>query len=280
MNFRKFKTICPHIFFNVFLNGFDIYTDIKFAIDLFLLGHFQWGAWTLVFVFTPFLIKLCELARDSWKKGKALTGTQWFKVFLHLPLLAPFVNLFLAIRFMLLDFEKPENDSQIEAILKVSGLTSLYESFGEAGPQLVLQSHIFACTGQISTTQKVTSITSLMSLTWSASRAFFIMRDPDHADADPSLKMVLLIVLPMLWLVLSSTFCLTMAGGILKYWVALIIAAIAFLNFLVQLRKCENKKGYKEDAEQGGGDEDFELLQTLRIRDEDNGKEQSEESKK
>ena len=38
---RKLKTICPHIFFNVFLNGFDIYTDIKFAIDLFLLGHFQ-----------------------------------------------------------------------------------------------------------------------------------------------------------------------------------------------------------------------------------------------
>ena len=248
--FRKLKTICVHTAFNVFLNGFDIYTDIKFAIHLFLLGHFQWGAWTLVFVFTPFLIKLCELARDSWNKGKAPTGTQWFKVFLHLPLLAPFVNLLLVIRFMFLDFEKRENDSQIEAILKVSGLTSLYESFGEAGPQLVLQSHIFACTGQISSTQKVTSITSLMSLTWSASRAFFIMRDPDHADADPSLQMVLLIVLPMLCLVLSSTFCLTMAGGILKYWVALIIAAIAFLNFLVQLRKCEKKKGYKEDPEQ------------------------------
>ena len=30
-----------HLVFNVFLNGFDIYTDIKFAIDLFLLGHFQ-----------------------------------------------------------------------------------------------------------------------------------------------------------------------------------------------------------------------------------------------
>ena len=181
---------------------------------------------------------------------------------------------------MLLDFEKPENDSQIEAILKVAGLTSLYESFGEAGPQLVLQSHIFACTGQISTTQKVTSITSLMSLTWSASRAFFIMRDPDHADADPSFRMVLLIVPFMLCLVLSSTFCLTMAGGILKYWVALIIAAIAFLNFLVQLRKCENKKVYKEDPNQGGRDEDLELLQTLRIKDEDNGKEQSDESKK
>ena len=30
-----------HTAFNVFLNGLDIYTDIKFAIDLFLLGHFQ-----------------------------------------------------------------------------------------------------------------------------------------------------------------------------------------------------------------------------------------------
>ena len=35
------KTISMHLVFNVFLNGFDIYTDIKFAIDLFLLGHFQ-----------------------------------------------------------------------------------------------------------------------------------------------------------------------------------------------------------------------------------------------
>ena len=126
MNLKKCWTIFMHLVFNVFLNGFDIYTDIKFAIDLFLLGHFQWGVWTLTFVFTPFPIKLCEMARDSWKEGKAPTGTQWLKVFLHLPLLAPFVNLLLAIRFMLLDFEKPENDSQIEAILKVAGLTSLY----------------------------------------------------------------------------------------------------------------------------------------------------------
>ena len=178
---------------------------------------------------------------------------------------------------MFLDFEKRENDSQIETILKVSGLTSLYESFGEAGPQLVLQSHIFACTGQISTTQMVTSITSLMSLTWSASRAFFIMRDPDHADADPSLKMVLPIVPFMLCLVISSTFCLTVAGGILKYWIAAIIAAIAFLNFLVQLRNSTEKHGCKEDAEQGSRDEDLELLQTLRIKNEDNGDEHSEE---
>ena len=128
-----FKTICMHTAFNVCLNGFDIYTDIKFAIDLFLLGHFQWGVWTLVFVFTPFLIKLCELARDSWKEGKAPTGTQWLKVFLHLPLLAPFVNLLLAIRFMFLDFEKRENDSCIEAILKFAVLTSIYERFGDAG---------------------------------------------------------------------------------------------------------------------------------------------------
>ena len=246
MNLKKCWTISIHLVFNVFLNGFDIYTDNKFAIHLFLLGHFQWGAWTLVFVFTPFLIKLCELARDSWKEGKAPTGTQWFKVFLHLPLLAPFVNLLFDIRFMFLDFEKRKNDSQIETILKVSGLTSLYESFGEAGPQLVLQSHIFACTGQISTTQKVTSITSLMSLTWSASRAFFIMRDPDHADADPSLKMVLLIVLPMLCLVLSSTFCLTMAGGILKYWVALIIAGVAFLTFWCSYANAKIKRATKK----------------------------------
>ena len=68
-----------------------------------------------------------------------------------------------------------------------------------------------------------------------------------------------------------------MAGGILKYWVALTIAAIAFLNFLVQLRKCENRKGYKEDPNQGGRDEDLELLQTLRIKNVDNGDEHSEE---
>ena len=71
MNLKKCWTIFMHLVFNVFLNGFDIYTDYKFTIDLFLLGHFQWGAWTLTFVFVPFLIKLCELARDSWKKEKS-----------------------------------------------------------------------------------------------------------------------------------------------------------------------------------------------------------------
>ena len=261
MSFRKIKTITTHTVFNVGLSGYDIFTDIQFAIHLFILGHFKWGALTLAFVFTPFLIKLCELAWDSWKKGKVPEKKQWLKVFLHLPLLAPFVNLLLAVRLLLLDFDSPEQASKIEEILKAAGLTSLYESFCEAGPQLVLQTHIVACTGQFSRQQQVTSITSLISLTWSSSRAFFILRNSNYADADPNLKMVCLIIPLMLWQVISSTFCLTMVGGILKEWIILIVAVASLLNFCLLLRGFQKRPGNTSDVEKGNNVELCELFE-------------------
>jgi len=261
MSFRKIKTTSTHTVFNVGLSGFDIFTDIRFAIQLFILGHFKWGALTLTFVFTPFLIKLCELAWDSWKKGKVPEKKQWLKVFLHLPLLAPFVNLLLAVRLLLLDFDSPEQASKIEEILKAAGLTSLYESFCEAGPQLVLQTHIVACTGQFSRQQQVTSIISLISLTWSSSRAFFILRDSNYADADPNLKMVCLVIPLMLCQVISSTFCLTMVGGILKEWIILIVAVASLLNFCLLLRGFKKRPGNTSDVEKGNNVELRELLE-------------------
>ena len=56
----------------------------------------------------------------------------------HLPLIALFVNPFRAIWFMFLDFEKRE------AILKVAGLTSIYERFGDAGTSWISKAKLEA----------------------------------------------------------------------------------------------------------------------------------------
>ena len=63
-------------------------------------------------------------------------------------------------------------------------------------PQLMFQVAIVTCTGKLNRTQIFSLITSVMSLSWGASRSFLILRPPDKADPDPELMTVLLRILP------------------------------------------------------------------------------------
>ena len=55
---------------------------------------------------------------------------------------------------------------------------------------------IVTCTGKLNGTQIFSLITSVMSLSWGASRSFLILRPADKADPDPELMTVLLRIWP------------------------------------------------------------------------------------
>ena len=78
---------------------------------------------------------------------------------------------------------------------------------------------IILSTGEISWVQYVSIPWSILSLTWSASRAFFIQRGHDELDADPNAGNILLRVYPWMFLmVTNSTILWTTIGGLLgKY---------------------------------------------------------------
>ena len=82
------------------------------------------------------------------------------------------------------------------------------------------QTFISLCTGHFPKEIAISTVVSLLSLAWGASRAYFIERSQDVADPDPALLMVALRVFPlMLFIVVNSLANWVAIAGILGVWI-------------------------------------------------------------
>ena len=123
---------------NSILPLFDMGTDMK-AFFLYLYGvayHPNWAALTLVWIIVPFLLHVIKfLYHLLAKTGKA----SWRDLFLHIPFVLPFRNLYYAYKLFKLGFGMPNFESKnwaaVEAIQKEVARDGLSESYFESGPQ-------------------------------------------------------------------------------------------------------------------------------------------------
>ena len=151
-------------------------------------------------------------------------------VLIHLPFVVPLRNMYLFVKLcrMGYPYHAFERSKDVEDILSEVGLATFYESFCEAGPQSVTTCVVFLCTGRISETQIVSLLTSLISLTWGASRAYFIQRMEHDADPDPNFAIVFFRIFPfMLVSVINSLVMWVLIWGFLGPYTF----ASLFMNF-------------------------------------------------
>jgi len=216
-------------------------TDSKTCFDYWTTNHVQWGTLTLVWMGMPFVVKCILFIRWCWFLDKnsnaqddSTTKHELFKLFLHLPFLLPFRCLYLSWKLWKMGWGTNKFDhsksKKVEDIQREAGEAGMYESYFEAGPQAVSQLVIVLSSGTITTTQIISITISILSLSWSASRAFFIQRSLKEADPDPNKLLVILRVFPwMLISVMTSLITWTCIGGIIGPFCLLLI----FLSFLV-----------------------------------------------
>ena len=123
---------------NSILPLFDMGTDMK-AFFLYLYGvayHPNWAALTLVWIVVPFVLHLVKfLYHLLAKTGEA----SWRDLFLHIPFVLPFRNLYYAYLLHKLGFGRPNFESKnwaaVEAIQNEVARDGLSESYFESGPQ-------------------------------------------------------------------------------------------------------------------------------------------------
>ena len=130
--------ILKFITFNCILPLFDMGTDVR-AVFLYLFGvayHPNWAALTLVWIVVPFVLHLVKfLYHLLAKTGEA----SWRDLFLHIPFVLPFRNLYYAYLLHKLGFGRPNFESKnwaaVEAIQNEVARDGLSESYFESGPQ-------------------------------------------------------------------------------------------------------------------------------------------------
>ena len=88
------------------------------------------------------------------------------------------------------------------------------------GPQSVQQLVIGLCTGHFPYSIMFSTIVSVLTLSWGASRAFFVERVLGQADPDPAVTMVLLRVFPLMVVVVVNSMVDWIAiAGLIGVWV-------------------------------------------------------------
>ena len=249
------------IFFNVVLPLFDTGTDVQ-AFLLYLLAddhqHPYWALLTLFWIFNPFLVHLCKFVAIYFNTRQA----DWKNLFLHFPFVIPLNNCYHAYQLHKLNFgeqkRNSENSEEIqlkwtkaEEIQRKVAKASLSESYYEAGPQAAQQLIIGFSTGHFRWNIIGSIIISLISLSWGASRTFFIERSEDESDPDPSLVMVGLRVFPWMILMVANSLAMwVLIGGLLGPWVFLVLPINFLCNYttvkyLYTSKREENKKEEK-----------------------------------
>merc|ERR1719319_476711 len=240
----KIKLVGAFFLFNSVLPGADMVTDILNVNDLYQKSNPAWATISLFWVFVPFLLKLsslfvkvyrqCKSDLEPQKKGfkHALAHTLIF-----FPFFLPLLNTILSIKLTMIKVADSANGNQIEKIKKIAALASLYESFFESGPQLLTQIHIVLCTGEISNIQIFSMAVSFFTLTLAACKAFYVQRDFDQADPDPSLPMVLRVFPYMAVVIINSTLQWTIITGLSKGFVFLAIPLVFCSTFIYLKRK-------------------------------------------
>ena len=193
-----------YIFFNSMLPAIDVVSDFLTFNELMYSGNPKWAWVTLFCIFLPFLFKCCIFFKDLVRGRASLQNL--VGLLLHFPLVSPLIFATLGLRLLMIDETKAENAATIEKIQKIAGLGSLYESYLESGPQVLVQLHIVTCTGRVGTTQLVSMCSSIVMLSLTSARAFYIQRDVVHSEPSPSPHMLLQVIPWKFFQVVSSVF--------------------------------------------------------------------------
>ena len=234
---KKNVRLAKFSFFNTFLLALDIGTDLKiFLVLWFYEDHPAWAALTLFWIWVPFLIHLMKFFYQLYTDPR---DGDFKDVLCHIPLVHPLYNGYLAYKLNKMRFGYKDFDfkkwPEVEAVQRDIAKAGLSENFFEAGPQSVQQLVIGCSTGRFSPSVIIGIVTSLLSLAWGASRAFFLERLEDEVDPDPALPLVAMWIFPLHLVVLTnSLFMWVLISGLMGLWTLLTLALI-FANNLVSI---------------------------------------------
>ena len=132
------------VIFNVILPCADVASDFSTFLSFLQHGHQYWAAITLAWMFLPFLANICILCRQHALSCRLIV--------LHFPFVLPFRNLYNAYRLRYA--AGPFFSREVEEIYQEAGSLGIFESFLEAGPQMITQLVIILSTGGVSSALK------------------------------------------------------------------------------------------------------------------------------
>ena len=256
------------------LVSFDVGSDCYQAYVYHQQKHYYWSGSTLSLMFVPlitssltevlnFSVKSCHGTADQWSWKNS-----FFRIAKHFPLVQPFVRFSTFLRLKNAKDEmvkaktfyskfKPEDvndlnrDNYREQIdlaaqkYRISNETytktmtnfqdlKLYEAFGEAAPQAVLQFAIILQLGYVSPVQILTIATSLFSFSHASTEVFLMMKTKQNEVKNSTWRQTFVLTLPAMFvIVVPRILSLSLITAYSKEYSLLFMGLFILINILL-----------------------------------------------
>ena len=237
--------LAKFLFLNIFLVTLDVILDIKTSIHFFEDGEPHWGTLNVVFIFNPSMFMLVTCFIKEFNKGTINALREALK---KAAFCLPIIQTFRAI-WRLHQMRKQAvfltNAVNLHSIKKENAEAAIFEGFLEAAPCQILNLHILLLTGSITETQVASICTSIITLTLTAERVYFLYRTQEEEDVDPSWRLQLLVFPCMLLNTISSTILWSVLSANFNVWILLCTPFVFFTN-LTCLEIYNTFKGFKQ----------------------------------
>ena len=233
------------IIFDIFLIFLDVFLDVKTSVQYYQDGEPLWGTLNVCAIFLPFLLRLITCLIEEFKKGSRFSIKGTNNALKKAVFCLPFIQTFRAI-MRLKEMRKQAvfltSVVNLHEIKKENAEAAIFEGFLEAAPCQVLNVYIVIVTGSLSATQALSICTSMLSLTLTAERVYFMYRKQEEMDFEPSWRLVFFLVFPfMLVNIFSNTILWSVLAANYNVGVTACILLALSMNFAI-VKMCDKGK--------------------------------------
>ena len=245
-----FKDIFLFLVFNIILLTLDVFLDIKTCGQFFLSGDILWATLNMYMIFNPFILRfisnfVIELkTEESWfaKIKMMFSCDKILEMTMKSSSCLPIVQTIENIRhWQEMKIQKIflTKAKAIFGIQRKSIINSMFESFAEGAPCLILNLYILCVTGYMSETQIISVVVGVTALSLTAVKIFFLYRSEDEVEVEPGWRLILLTIFPMMINTIASILLWTYISAHMGGYVVIAVLVVFIMNWLsIQFATC------------------------------------------
>ena len=192
---------------DIILLTLDVGLDVSTSYEFYMNGEVNWAAVNFGLIFLPCVVRFATSTIEELKserKGLDTIKQAWGRAVLCLPFFQTYrtIKRFIEMREQKVFQTSTKN---MNSIREENANASICEGYLEAAPCQIFNIYVYLVTGTITQTQVGSICTSILTLSLTAEKVYFLYRAKNEKDVDPNWRLKLYLLLPMMLNISSNT---------------------------------------------------------------------------
>ena len=189
---------------DIILLTLDVFLDLSTTLEFYTEGYVNFAAISFAFIFLPFCIRFLMALNKTTKMGLSQLSLLLWRACHSLPVVQTYQAV---LRFIVMWEQSVFTTSamMVNSIKEENAIAAIYEGCLEAAPSQIFNLYLILVTGSFTPAQLASMITSLLTLSLTGERVYFLYRTKQTKDVNPHWRLKLIVLPCMILNVLSNS---------------------------------------------------------------------------